>query len=308
MPVLHSELQKLVDRYAPETFVLADFTNKGGVKPYRVPLFCKSRPLWDNMYIPLPVSRRKLWDPLREVRKHDVPFSHKKDILVWRGQLSGMLGKPFGGPFRQELLARYMLSNNPAIDVKPIFNSQTMKLINKKFLYSRLPHEYIKRNSIKQPDSIRGLLQSKFLLAVEGNDVASGLMWMLYSNSVVFMSNPTVTSWALEGYLFPWQEYVPVHHDFHDLEEKLTWCMEEGTYVCEQIAKKGQIFVQQFQSEKDEENLVRRILELYGSKVQFWTDGNLELLSGAGMNKRNLQFASQCPKSSIPWPQASDCT
>lgn len=42
------------------------------------------------------------------------------------------------------------------------------------------------------------LLKYKYLLSIEGNDIASGLKWMLLSNSVVFMARPEHESWAME--------------------------------------------------------------------------------------------------------------
>jgi len=43
----------------------------------------------------------------------------------------------------------------------------------------------------------------KYILSIEGNDVASGLKWQLYSNSVVFMRKPKIVSWAMEDKLIP---------------------------------------------------------------------------------------------------------
>ena len=46
--------------------------------------------------------------------------------------------------------------------------------------------------------SKKELLKHKYLLSMEGNDIASGLKWMLLSNSVVFMAKPEHESWAME--------------------------------------------------------------------------------------------------------------
>ena len=40
--------------------------------------------------------------------------------------------------------------------------------------------------------------------------MASGLKWMLFSNSVVFMAPPTKTSWAMEEKLVPYVHYIPL--------------------------------------------------------------------------------------------------
>jgi hypothetical protein len=39
---------------------------------------------------------------------------------------------------------------------------------------------------------------------IAGNDVASGLKWALFSQSVVLMPPPNHTSWAMEELLEPW--------------------------------------------------------------------------------------------------------
>ena len=40
-------------------------------------------------------------------------------------------------------------------------------------------------------------LKYKYILMLEGNDVATGLKWQLISNSVVFMARPTCVSFAM---------------------------------------------------------------------------------------------------------------
>jgi hypothetical protein len=45
------------------------------------------------------------------------------------------------------------------------------------------------------------LLQYKYLLSLEGNDVLTRLKWMLASNSVVFMPPPTALPFTMESKL-----------------------------------------------------------------------------------------------------------
>jgi hypothetical protein len=81
------------------------------------------------------------------------------------------------------------------------------------------------------------LLRFKIMFSVEGNDVASGLKWMLYSNSVVLMQPPTRVSYALENLLVPWVHYVPIENiNFTDVEEKVDWILshdEEAHAIAE---------------------------------------------------------------------------
>jgi Glycosyl transferase family 90 len=77
------------------------------------------------------------------------------------------------------------------------------------------------------------LLEYKALILLEGNDISSGLKWALFSNSVVLMPEPTLTSWAMEEMLQPWVHYVPInlHKDNSrngrtDVEEKMQWILD----------------------------------------------------------------------------------
>jgi hypothetical protein len=71
--------------------------------------------------------------------------------------------------------------------------------------------------------NVRQMLSHKYLLSLEGWGMASGLKWMLYSNSVVFMAPPTKVSWAMEDLLIPYVHYIPLKADHSDLPQQLEW-------------------------------------------------------------------------------------
>ena len=79
------------------------------------------------------------------------------------------------------------------------------------------------RDSVKPKATIADFGRCKYQLSNEGNDVATGLKWQLYTDSVVVMPPPTMETWALEGALEPFVHYVPVKRDWSDLEARLTW-------------------------------------------------------------------------------------
>ena len=85
-------------------------------------------------------------------------------------------------------------------------------------------------------------LHFRYLLAVEGNDVASGLKWMLASNSVVLMVPPRRETWARESQLQAWVHYVPVQPDFSDLVEKLEFC-EAHLHICYAVSQHATDYV-----------------------------------------------------------------
>jgi hypothetical protein len=101
---------------------------------------------------------------------------------------------------------------------------------------------------------------------VEGNDVATGLKWMLASNSVVIMPNPTVESWLMEGLLNPYVHYIPVKDDFSDLDVILEWC-KNNDRKCREISQNANKWIQQFMDNEQELKLHNRITEWYKKNV-----------------------------------------
>lgn len=66
-------------------------------------------------------------------------------------------------------------------------------------------------------------LKYRYIMALEGNDVASNLKWIMCSNSIAVMPRPTFETWFMEGTLIPNYHYIEIKADFSDLEERLTY-------------------------------------------------------------------------------------
>ena len=121
------------------------------------------------------------------------------------------------------------------------------------------------------------LLRHRYLLSLEGNDVASNLKWLMGHNSVVVMPPPTVETWLLEGLLRcgpapisrtdvpsssswvavlmcgparfvfarrPWVHYVPVRRDARDVPAVLAW-MRTHEEACLQIVANANAWVEE---------------------------------------------------------------
>jgi len=88
----------------------------------------------------------------------------------------------------------------------------------------------------------KDLLKYKYLLSIEGNDLSSGLKWMLFSNSVVFLPPVTYASWAMEPLLEPFVHYIPVYPNMTNLEEMVLWA-EAHPKVVKQIAERSTLFI-----------------------------------------------------------------
>jgi hypothetical protein len=82
----------------------------------------------------------------------------------------------------------------------------------------------------------------KVIISFEGNDVASGLKWMLQSESVVLMPPPTRTSWAMEELLQPWIHYIPMLHDGSNAEEMVQWVIKNDEKA-RKIAERATLFM-----------------------------------------------------------------
>lgn len=71
--------------------------------------------------------------------------------------------------------------------------------------------------------SCYGQLKCKFILTIEGNDVATNLKWVMSSNSIAMMPRPEYETVFEEGRLVPGVHYIEIKPDYSDLEEKIEY-------------------------------------------------------------------------------------
>jgi len=187
-----------------------------------LPFITKSRPqslshrgiLW-----PLNVNRH--FSQLGPAYLSDTPWEDKRPRLVWRGADTGRGA-------RAKLVKRFYSDLDKEIDI-----ALTTVL------------EYGDSAITRPAMSMKELLRNRYLLSLEGNDVSSGLKWMLLSKSVVFMPDPTYESWALETQLKPFLHYIPVEQDLSDLHEKLEWA-KQNEQACREISDRATKFMSNF--------------------------------------------------------------
>lgn len=114
--------------------------------------------------------------------------------------------------------------------------------------------------------SIRDMLKYKAIIMMEGNDVASGLKWALYSNSVVLMEPVTVSSWAMEERLKPWVHFVPIHPNGNNVEERFRWVLN-NPIAAQRIARNGALWIKDLlfhpQAAIDEEQILHEMMDRY---------------------------------------------
>ncbi len=107
-------------------------------------------------------------------------------------------------------------------------------------------------------------LENKFILAVEGNDVASNLKWVMSSNSIAMMPKPAFETWFMEGRLIPNVHYIEISADYSDLEAKIRY-FSEHTDEALKIIEHAHDYVQQFQNSERERLISLLVMKKYFS-------------------------------------------
>ena len=194
---------------------------------------------------------------IHQVRRHDIPFKEKKSTVLWRGGPSGNgflngVRSNIVKASREDLLRQWGANDkiNPDIDVG---------LIAK---WNFKPFE----KYLKKEMTIPEMLKYKYLLSIEGNDVATNLKWVMSSKSVVIMPRPRVESWFCESLLKPYVHYVPVKDDFSDLLEIKKWC-DQHPKKCEEIIRNANAYTKPFTNEDREIAIAAYVMETYTNFV-----------------------------------------
>ena len=162
------------------------------------------------------------------------PFFGKKNMLVGRGAVTQ--------PHRKRFLEMYF--NHPLCNVGQV---------NKDDQGSRYLVEKM---------TIDEQLEYKFILSLEGNDVATNLKWVMSSNSLAVMPRPKYETWFMEGTLVPNYHYLLIEDDYSDLEERLTYYIEH-TEEAMDIVKNANEYVNQFRNKKREDVISLLVLDKY---------------------------------------------
>lgn len=180
-------------RYFERNF-LASFLFGDVTEVPQIPSFVKSRPIEgeNSNSILLPLDKVRHFTTVTDRLK----FGEKKDMLIGRAYVDQ--------PHRIKFWEMYF--NHPMCNLGNI----NPKLKD---------HEEWR----VKPISIDEHLKYKFILCIEGNDVASNLKWVMSSNSLAVMPKPTYETWFMEGQLVPDYHYVEIKKDYSDLEEKLNY-------------------------------------------------------------------------------------
>lgn len=115
---------------------------------------------------------------------------------------------------------------------------------------------------LKPKVSIREHLAYKFILCIEGYDVASNLKWVMSSNSIAVMPRPSCETWFMEGRLRPNYHYIEIKKDYSDLEEQLKFYMNNQNKMAE-IVRNANEYTNQFKNKKRERLIALLVMEKF---------------------------------------------
>ena len=118
--------------------------------------------------------------------------------------------------------------------------------------------------SDKCDKSIIDHLHYRYIMALEGNDVASNLKWVMSSNSIAVMPRPTCETWFMEGRLRPGYHYIEISPDYHDLAEKIEY-YETHPEEAKAIVRHAHEWVNQFRDAEREDMISILVMDKYFS-------------------------------------------
>ena len=199
-----------------------------------VPSIVKSRPIGnDNANsVLLNLDKVRHFIFLRD----DIPFREKADRAIFRLAITRR-------PHRERFMRMYFGSDccDAGISTpRPEYPAEWVK-----------PHI-----------SMYDHLKYKFILAIEGYDVATNLKWIMSSNSLAVMPRPTYETWFMEGTLIPDYHYVEIKPDYSDLEERMRYYIEHPAQA-EAIIAHAHEYIAQFRDREREKLIALLVLRNY---------------------------------------------
>lgn len=169
----------------------------------------------------------------------DKPFLDKKDLMIGRGG---------------------------------IYQQHRFDFYDKWFGHPLCDLGSVEKNGLSKPEwltekmNLKAHLDYKFILSLQGNDVASNLKWIMSSNSIAVMPKPTIETWFMESKLEGGKHYIEIAPDYHDLEAKLTYYIAHPE-ECLKILDNAHQYVAQFWNKEAEDLCSLMVLQKYFSQV-----------------------------------------
>ena len=170
-----------------------------------------------------------------------IPWQDKQPKAVFRG-------KVVGKKERMQFMRMYFGS-----DICDCGDVSRIPMLPKEWQKSKMP--------------IQDHLRYRYIMALEGNDVASNLKWIMSSNSIAVMPPPTCETWFMEGTLRPNYHYIECRPDFSDLSERIAYYNAHPTEA-ETIIQHAHEYVAQFRDTNREKLIAYGTLKKYFQLTQ----------------------------------------
>lgn len=198
------------------------------------PSFVKSRPV-----SPEPDNANSVLLKLNRARHYytypdKLQFRDKRKKAVWRGSSHR--------PKRLEFVKA--LYDKPWCNVGDVHRKSLGRPYHKEFM------------------SVPRQLEYRYILSVEGNDVATNLKWIMASNSLCMMCRPEFETWFMEGLLRPGVHYVELEPDYSDLREKMEY-YDRHPEEAEQIISRAKAHSARFSNPALEKLISLMVMQKY---------------------------------------------
>ncbi|MYL23704.1 lipopolysaccharide A protein [Halomonas alkaliantarctica] len=167
-----------------------------------------------------------------------VPYDQKNNQMVWRGACHR--------PHRQAFVNQF--HDHPLCNVGDSHPKFKDKPWHRGFM------------------SLSEQLQYKFILSIEGNDVATNLKWIMGSNSLCFMTKPKYETWFMEGALIPGHHFVELADDYSDLAAKVQYYIDHPDEA-KSIVRNANAYVASFMDKRREHLIGLLVMQKYFEKT-----------------------------------------
>ncbi len=202
-----------------------------------VPAILKSRPIHGENAHSVVMKLEKFRH--FNFRRDPVPFRDKIPTAIWRG------GADRSNMTRRMLAQTY--SQDPDLDVGHV----------------GAPLAGIEAKGFK---SIRAQRGYRYIISLEGHDVATNLKWIMTSNSLAFVPPLKYETWFMEGRLKAGEHFVGLEPDCSDLKDKVTF-YNDHPEAAEKIIANAHAWVRQFQDNKTERLISCLVLQKYFEQI-----------------------------------------
>lgn len=205
-----------------------------------LPSITKSRPLHEDTSCNVLLNLEKVRHFLFVNDKK--AFTEKKDVAIFRGKIGQRTGRSDGAVKMNRFEFATRFHGHPMFDIGAIGN--------------QFPQWHSEKLTIGEH------LDYKFIMSLEGNDVASNLKWVMSSNSIAVTPALTCETWFMEGTLKPDYHYIEIKADFSDIEEKLQYYINHPDEA-QQIIDHAHEYIDQFRDQKRERLISLLVLKRY---------------------------------------------